>query len=109
MVLLVFVRGCPILLPAALVLGIMQVRRKCIRYRITSQSISMEWGVFNRTGNEIPVSHVREIQMTQGLIERILDVGSLEFATAASGRQEIIFHGIMSPKSVRDLVRAQIR
>lgn len=82
--------------------------RRCTQYRITDQLITYEAGVFDRTTKEIPISHVREVELRQGLLARMMNVGTLAFSTSASSDTEVVFAGVRDPHAVRDIVREYI-
>ncbi len=43
--------------------------------------------------------------MSQGLLERILGVGSVSVASAGTGEVDVTFFGLKNPTTIRDLVR----
>ena len=100
--------GVLVLLLDAGAFAVVAIARRCTQYRITDQLITYEAGVFDRTTKEIPVSHVREVQLRQGLLARMMNVGTLAFSTSASGDTEVVFVGVRDPHAVRDIVREYI-
>ena len=48
---------------------------------------------------------VRSVNMTQSLIGRIFDVGTLTFNTAAADEPDVLFDDIYTPKTVMKLAQ----
>jgi len=73
-------------------------------YQVTSHEIRREHRFLSVDLSEIPMESVQEIRIQQGLFERLANVGSIGFSSAASGKVEIVFRGVKGPKELRALV-----
>ena len=100
--------GTALMLLGGLIVMSVEFYRAFTKYRITDQIVYLQKGVLMRTTTEVPVAHLREVKLKQGMFERMLGVGSLGFSTSASSDMEIIWRGVRSPGHVRDLVRKLI-
>lgn len=81
-----------------------------------SSFILTETGVEARSGNlgltlyapSVRYEDIRLVEPVQGLIERILNVGDVEIASAMTGGAEIIMHGVANPSAVAEFIESQI-
>ncbi len=74
-------------------------------YVVTTDRASVASGIFSRHKSEIRLSDVRNVQVSQRLIERMLGVGTVGISTAGQSGFEVVFSGIARPDDVANLVR----
>ncbi|MBN2907052.1 MAG: PH domain-containing protein, partial [Rhodobacteraceae bacterium] len=74
------------------------------RYAITPEGITMRRGIVARDAVQIRYCDIRSIGLRQGILERLLNVGTLEFAAAGTDTVDIRFAGIARPASVRAFI-----
>jgi len=58
-----------------------------------------------RNTNEIQLRHIRAINVRQGIVERILGIGTVIFISAAEGESAVVFKGIRDPLGVKERIR----
>jgi len=58
-----------------------------------------------RNTNEIQLRHIRAINVRQGIVERILGIGTVIFISAAEGEAAVVFKGIRDPLGVKERIR----
>jgi uncharacterized membrane protein YdbT with pleckstrin-like domain len=75
-------------------------------YTVTTRKVILEWGLWAKSSNEIRIKDIRSINVKKSGLLGLLDVGDIEFSSAASDKAEIIFASIAEATTVRDLVRA---
>lgn len=75
-------------------------------YNVTHDAITARYGLISRTSRQIRVNHVRSISVTQTLLGRLLGYGDLEFASAGTNDDMIIFKSIHRPMSTKDIISA---
>jgi hypothetical protein len=99
------VLGVVLLLPSliALLRGLMDV--KSLRYRFTNQRILVEKGLFAKTVQEIDLRYVDETQFSQGLLQRLLGIGSIRVVSTDAMTPRLVLSGIRDPRSVREILR----
>jgi uncharacterized membrane protein YdbT with pleckstrin-like domain len=61
----------------------------------------MRVGLIAKNTNEIQLRHIRALNVKQGVIERILGIGTIEFSSAAGEGAEVMFKGIRDPHGVK--------
>lgn len=65
----------------------------------------MRAGLIARNTNEMQLRHIRAINVRQGIIERILGIGSIVFISAAESEAAVVFKGISDPYEVKERIR----
>jgi uncharacterized membrane protein YdbT with pleckstrin-like domain len=81
-------------------------RRLTVRYQLTTFRLFHETGLLSRTRDRIEVIDIDDVTLTQGLIERMLDVGTIHIrASDVSLRDgKLLMPGIEEAKRVADLI-----
>ncbi len=74
---------------------------------ITSQRIIFRQGVFAKSGIEIPLERVNNVNFNQGIFERMLGAGDLLIESGGEDGQQR-FTDIRHPDKVQNLVHAQV-
>jgi len=75
------------------------------RFTIDDDSIESRRGVIGRTVQSIRIDDLRNINVRQSLIERMLGVGSVEFSTAGGSGIEVVFFGVEDPLQLKEGVQ----
>lgn len=101
----------PLITAAALVIAIVVIlyafiARLRLLYTVTTKRMVMKWGLFAVSMEEIRIQDIRSINVSKkGLSGFLLNIGTVEFASAARDMADVTFWQIHSPYKVRDLVR----
>jgi uncharacterized membrane protein YdbT with pleckstrin-like domain len=80
-------------------------RRLSWRYLIDDHNIESYHGVLARRVHSIRVEDLRNINVTQTVVQRLLGVGDVEFSSAAGGEVEVVFFGVADPMAVKTLAQ----
>lgn len=80
-------------------------RRLSWRYLIDHHCIESYQGVLARRVRSIRVGDLRNINVNQTVVQRLLGVGDLEFSSAAGGEIEVVFFGVADPMAVKALAQ----
>jgi uncharacterized membrane protein YdbT with pleckstrin-like domain len=81
------------------------VKRLATRYAITDRRLRIQRGILSRHVEEARVERVQNYSTRQSFIERILQVGTIDFDTASSQQGDLFqFRGIANPDEVAQLV-----
>ena len=94
---------------AAAVLGLAVILRILINrvsftYIITKNNVRSINGLIARNESEVRVPDIREIRVSQSIVQRLLGIGNLSFASAGTGGVEVTFEGISNPHEIKDCV-----
>lgn len=97
-----------LLICAALLLALWAVgSRYCRRYKVTERRVISIEGLISRNTSEVEIKDIRNIQISQSLMERLFRIGTVKIGTAGTAGVEIVLRGVPNPMRVRDVVREQ--
>jgi len=98
------------LLVLALVLLAGFIRRFATVYTITTERLRIKHGIIARHIQQTDIERVQNVNTKQSVLERMLEVGTVDFDTAGSGDSDFSFAGVEDPEEVVAAVdRAQKR
>lgn len=75
-------------------------RRIGVRYQLTSQRFIHEKGVLTHVSDRIDLVQIEDLRCEQGLIERILGVGTIRIISGDNSNPALVLRGIEDAKSV---------
>ena len=76
-------------------------------YTVTSERVIQRKGLLSRRVSEVEISDIRNVQVNQGITQRIFGIGNVGISTAGQSGVEIVFAGIKRPQPVADMIREQ--
>ena len=89
---------------AAVVVGLTLVigwlRRIATKYLITTQRLRISRGIVSKRVQETRLERVQNVNYSQGVIDRVLGVGTVDFDTAGTDDSEFRFVWINDPEQV---------
>jgi hypothetical protein len=87
--------------------GMMRIAygRVANRFLGSADLIAKEFGIIARKRNQINLNHVRVVDVQQGFVERLLNIGRLEFSTAGTAGVDVIWHGVVSPAKIQAIIQ----
>jgi uncharacterized membrane protein YdbT with pleckstrin-like domain len=92
----------------ALVLVVGYVKRLFTTYTITNHRLHIRRGIIARKEQQTQINRVQNVNTNQGVLERVLQFGTVDFDTAAGGDYDFKFAGVADPHEVVEAVhRAQ--
>ncbi len=94
---------------AAYLALLMLFRRFSWLYTIDAESIESSHGLIARRVQSIRIRDLRNINIRQSVMQRLLDVGDVEFSSAAGGDVEVIFYGAPDPMGLKEYVQDRQR
>jgi uncharacterized membrane protein YdbT with pleckstrin-like domain len=84
------------------------IKRMATRYVITTERLHIRRGILSKAVQQTSIDRVQNVNTEQGLLQRVLRVGTVDFDTAGSDDSEFRFVGIAAPGDVVGAVdRAQ--
>lgn len=82
--------------------------RLATTYTITNHRLHIKRGIVARKTQEARLERVQNVNTEQGVLDRILQVGTVDFDTAGTTDSDFSFHGVAQPEKVVSAVdRAQ--
>lgn len=97
-----------IIAPLALVLYVLWAVIYWWRYvfYIQNDELRLEYGIFNRKKMFIPLNRIQSVQLTAGILQRLLGLLSLEVETAGGGTKAEVSLSALSREAAENLRRA---
>ncbi|GIW04060.1 MAG: hypothetical protein KatS3mg059_0680 [Thermomicrobiales bacterium] len=74
------------------------------RYRVTTERLIQERGFIRKTTEQIDLYRIEDVDMRQGLIERLLGMGDIGLSTADATAPRIELHDVRDPNRIKDLI-----
>jgi len=103
------VAGALVSLVAAMILVSRFVNSRFESLTITSQRSIWARGLINRRTSEVQHDDIRNIQVQQSLIERLVRAGTVSISSAGQDDMEIVAQGIPNPHRVLETIRTYQR
>ena len=79
------------------------VQTRATRLTVTDSEIVYARGILRKARTEVSLKHIRSVNITQGFLNRLLRVGTLEVFTAGD-QPEFTVPGIPLPGTVREAI-----
>lgn len=71
---------------------------------VTTEQTTLRRGILSKYTNDVFHENVRNIQVGQTFLQRLLDVGYVGISSAGQAGVEIEVHGIPHPEKVKELI-----
>jgi uncharacterized membrane protein YdbT with pleckstrin-like domain len=91
-------------LPALYNLAVLFYRKLSVHYLLTNQRFIHESGFFRRVTNRIEVLDMDDISFEQGLIERMMGVGTIRIHSSDISHPELYLRGIENVGEISNLI-----
>jgi uncharacterized membrane protein YdbT with pleckstrin-like domain len=97
-----------VLLIAAFGLGVLillywYIKTRATTITVTDNDIMYEKGILSKDRTSVSLRHIRAVQVTQGFINRILGVGTVEISTAGD-EPEFTVKDMPDPHEIREAI-----
>lgn len=76
------------------------IKRVATRYTITNRRLNIKRGIISREIQETRLERVQNVNYTQTVYQRVMQIGDVDFDTAASGDFDFTFDGVAQPEQV---------
>lgn len=86
-------------------IGILQWKRKSIRYKITGRTIDYEAGVFSRRIETLQLWRVQDINFRQSLLQRMLGIAEIHVQTRDATDPDLILRGLPASREVFEALK----
>ena len=80
------------------------VRRVATTYSITNQRLHIRRGIVARRVQQTRIERVQNVDVSQSVLERVLQVGKVDFDTAGTDDSDFTFAGVSQPEDVMEAV-----
>jgi membrane protein YdbS with pleckstrin-like domain len=79
------------------------------RYRLTSQRLFIERGIFGQTVDQSELIRVDDVRLQKSFLDRVFGLGSVEILSTDASDREITIEGIADPEAVAEGIRTRMR
>jgi len=93
-----------ILVVLALTVVIGFVKRVATTYTITDRRLNIKRGIVSREIQETRLERVQNVNYRQSVYQRLMQIGDVDFDTAASDSYNFVFNGVANPGEVVESV-----
>jgi len=76
---------------------------------VDEQGVTLKKGIITRDETNVRFDEIRTIGLKQGILDRLLNIGMLEFASSGTDEMDIRFFNIPNPQGVKKEIEAIIR
>ena len=76
------------------------IKRVATVYTITDRRLNIKIGIISRNVQETRLQRVQNVNFNQGVYERIMQIGDVEFTTAGADESNFVFAGVAQPEEV---------
>jgi uncharacterized membrane protein YdbT with pleckstrin-like domain len=80
------------------------IKRVATSYTITNRRLHIKRGIVSRTIQETRLERVQNVNYNQSILQRMLQVGDVDFDTAAGDDYNFVFFGVAEPADVVHMV-----
>ena len=92
------------LVGVALTILIGFIKRVSTSYTITDRRLHIKRGIVSRTIQETRLERVQNVNYSQSVLQRVLQIGNVDFDTAAGDDYNFVFAGVADPADVVHMV-----
>ena len=76
------------------------IKRVATVYTITDRRLNIKVGIIARKVQETRLQRVQNVNYNQGVYERLMQIGDVEFTTAGTDESNFVFAGVAQPEEV---------
>jgi uncharacterized membrane protein YdbT with pleckstrin-like domain len=76
------------------------IKRVATVYTITDHRLNIKIGIVARKVQETRLQRVQNVNFNQGVYERLMQIGDVEFTTAGTDESNFVFAGVAQPEQV---------
>ncbi len=80
------------------------IKRVATSYTITNRRLHIKRGIVSRTIQETRLERVQNVNYQQSVLQRMLQIGNVDFDTAAGDDYNFVFSGVADPGDVVHMV-----
>jgi membrane protein YdbS with pleckstrin-like domain len=81
---------------------------RATRYRVTNYRIDFERGILTKRIDTLELWHVDDIRFEQGLVDRMMNVGSITITSDDKSTPRLELHGIPNPRQIFDQLKERV-
>ena len=71
---------------------------------VTDERVTLRKGILSKHTNEVYHTDIRNVQIKQGILQRMFGVGTIGISSAGQGAIEIEVAGLPTPQKIKDII-----
>ncbi len=71
---------------------------------VTDKTVTLRKGIFSKSTNEVRIDDIRNVQIDQSVMQRLLGTGTVGIASAGFEGIEIKVSGLPDPEEIKDII-----
>lgn len=79
-------------------------RRFSYKFTVKGSRIIRQYGIISRNQQSVRIEDLRSIELSQTVLQRILNVGVISFYSAGSASAEVVFFGVKGPAELKQQI-----
>jgi uncharacterized membrane protein YdbT with pleckstrin-like domain len=79
-----------------------------VHYRITNERVRITEGMLGKDREDIELVRVQDIDMTQGLTERMLGIGDIHIRSHDRSNPDVTLNNVSNPTEVHEILRRAV-
>lgn len=99
------VGGLALFIASALMIGVMILRVKSVRYKITTRLIEREQGIIFRRIDALDLARVKDVELSQSLLQRMAGIGTIEVFSTDKTDPVMFIESLPNPRPVYEKLR----
>lgn len=80
-------------------------RRYAWHYSVDRENIESRYGIIARQVHSIRIQDLRNVNVKQSILQRLIGIGDVEFSSAGGEGIEVVFNAITSPMELKEQVQ----
>ena len=92
-----------------LLLLLVWIQKSASSYRLTNQRLFVRRGWMSKNVNELELYRVEDVQVNQGVLQRLLSYGTVTVLAADDTTPRVALIGVSNPIEVKEKIRTQYR
>ncbi len=80
------------------------LNRLKFKYIITPTRITEKYGLFTTITVEVDLRYIRSILLSQNIIQKMLNIGNIEFLTVMGSTNDIYIKNIDNPQEIKEII-----
>ncbi len=97
--------GGALLIAGGLMVPYLVLSIRCLRYKITESLIEREKGLFIKRVDSLDLARVKDVQLRQNVLQRILKIGTLEIYSSDRSDPSMLIEDIPTPREKYEKLR----
>jgi hypothetical protein len=78
-------------------------------YIVTTERIRIKTGLLSSSYEDIDLIRIQDIDLTQHLTERLINIGDIIIHSSDASKAEIVLHNVKDPNGVHEITRRAVR